>query len=638
MLEFMRKRARSAWIKVIFLIIVVVFVFWGVGGSLSGGRPDVIANVDGRAISLREFQRAYENMKNAYRDIYKERLTQDVLEKMNLREQTLDQIVQTRLLEAEAKRIGFTASDDEVRQEITKVEAFQEHGSFAQDRYIRLLHYLRLTPGEFEEEQRSQLLIKKLQRLIEDATQVSDDQIKDLFQFSREKVSLSFVKIASADLLNEVVVEAKEVEDYYNTHRESFRQPERVKFVYVAYPTTQFESGIEVSAQDVETFYNEHKEDRFTTPPRVHARHILFSLSANASAEEKMKVRTTAAEVLAQARAGEDFAKLAEKHSQDQATASQGGDLGSFQRGRMVKPFEDAAFALSPGSISDLVESQFGIHIIKVEENDPEKVKLMNEVEAEIRNDLIQERAQDKAQSRAREDRAKTQNGASLAEVAQAAGLTAIETPLVAHDETLPDLGAQPQLIEAALSLDLQKVSEPVSVGNVWYLVSPREKVASTIPDFAAVKEEAEKKKKNEKAEQLAKEKAEAILSKVKESKNLATVATEQKLTAEESGLFPRQGGYIPKMGTVADLKKAAFQLTPEAPVAPQVYMWSGNAFVAVLKEKSSPPAEDFDKQKDEIREQLLKRKQTDAMNELARLLKKRATITYNQDALLKLT
>jgi peptidyl-prolyl cis-trans isomerase D len=638
MLEFMRKRARSTWIKVIFLIIVVVFIFWGVGGSVSGGRPDTIASIDGQTISLREFQRAYENMKNAYREVYKERLTPELLEQMNLREQALNQLVETRLLETEAKRVGFTVSDDEVRQEIAKVEAFQEHGSFAQDRYLRVLRYLRLTPSEFEEEQRSQLLIKKLQRLINDGAQVSDDQVKDLFQLSREKASLMFVKIASADLLNEVSIDAKEAEDYYNTHRESFRQPERVKFVYVAYPTKQFESDIEISAQDVEGFYNEHKEDRFTTPARVHARHILFSLSANATAEEKTKARTAATEVLAKARAGEDFAKLAETYSQDKSTAPRGGDLGFFQRGHMVKPFEDAAFALSPGSISDLVESQFGVHIIKVEENEPEKVKPMAEVEAEIRNDLIQERARDKAQARAREDRAKTQTGASLAEVAQAGGLTVVETPLVAHDETLPDLGAQPQLIEAALGLDLQKISEPVLVGDAWYLVSPREKVASTIPDFTVVKEEAEKKKKNEKAEQLAKEKAESILAKVKESKNLAAVAAEQKLSVEETGLFSRQGGYIPKMGTVAELKQAAFQLTPEAPVAPQVYLWSGNAFVAALKEKTSPPSEEFDKQKDEIRQQLLKRRQTDAMNELVRLLKKRSTITYNQDALLKTT
>jgi peptidyl-prolyl cis-trans isomerase D len=304
----------------------------------------------------------------------------------------------------------------------------------------------------------------------------------------------------------------------------------------------------------------------------------------------------------------------------------------------MVKPFEDAAFALSPGGISDLVESQFGIHIIKVEENEPEKVKPLTEVEAEIRTDLIRERANEKAQARAQEDRAKVQNGASFAEVAQAAGSTVVETPLVAHDETLPELGAQPQLIEAALNLNLQQISEPISIEESWYLVSPREKVASTIPDFATVKEEAEKKKKSEKAEQLAKEKAEAILAKVKETKNLAAAVAEQKLTVEETDPFTRQGGYIPKMGSLAELKKAAFQLTPESPVAPQVYVWGGNAFVAVLKEKISPSAEEFDKQKEEIRGQLLKRKQSDAMNELVLLLKKRSTITYNQDALLKLT
>jgi peptidyl-prolyl cis-trans isomerase D len=636
MLEFMRKRARSTWIKAIFLIIVLVFIFWGVGGSVSGSRPDIVASVDGRIISLREYQRAYDNLKNAYRETYKDRLTPEMIENMNLREQTLNQLIDNSLLEAEARRIGFTVSDDEVRQEIGKVEAFQEHGSFSQDRYHRLLRYLRLTPGEFEEEQRLQLLIKKLQRFLNDATQVGDDEVRDLFHFSREKVSLSFVKIASSDLLAEVSTDAKDAEEYYNSHRESFRQPERVKFVYIAYPAKQFENGLDIAAKDVEDFYNDNKEDRFTTPPRVQARHILFSLAANASEEEKKKVRAAAAEVLVKARAGEDFAKLAETHSQDKGTATKGGDLGFFERGRMVKPFEDAAFALSPGAISELVESQFGVHIIKVEANEPEKVKPLNEVETEIRASLTEERSREKAQAKAQEDLAKIRGGAALADVAQAAGLTAVETPLVASDETLPNIGAQPQLIGAALGLDLQKTSDPVAVGDTWYLVSPREKVASTISEFAVVKDEAEKKRKGEKAEQLAKERAEALLAKVKEGKDLAAAAAERKLTVEDTGPFTRQGGYVPKMGNVAELKKAAFQLTPESSVAPQAYLWSGNAFVAVLKEKIAPPQEDFDKQKDQIREQLMQRKQQDAMNELTRLLKKRSTITYNQEALPK--
>ncbi len=225
MLEFMRKRARSIWIKVVFLIIVAVFIFWGIGGSVSGGRPDIVANVNGHPISARDFQRAYENVKNSYREMYKERLTPELLERMNLREQTLDQLVNIQLLRAEAERIGFTVSDDEVRQEIANIEAFQEYGSFSQERYSRIIHYLRLTPSEFEEEQRSQLLIKKLQRFLNDATQVTDNEIRELFQFAQEKVSLSFIKIASADLFNDVTVDAKEAEDYYNSHRETFPQP-----------------------------------------------------------------------------------------------------------------------------------------------------------------------------------------------------------------------------------------------------------------------------------------------------------------------------------------------------------------------------------------------------------------------------
>lgn len=634
MLEFMRKRARAPWIKALFLIIVLVFIFWGVGGSMNGERPDIVAQVNDYSISVREFQRAHENVKNAYREIYKERFTAELIEKMNLREQTLEQLVQTRILAAEATRIGFTASDDEVREEIRKVEAFQEHGSFNQERYTRVLRYLNMAPNEFEEEQRVQLIVKKFQNFITGTARVTDQEVSELFQFTREKAALSFVKIASADLLSTVSVDAKEAEEYYNSHRESFRQPERVKFAYVAYPTKHFEVGIDIPAKDVEDFYNEHKGERFTTPPSVHARHILFSLPPTASDEEKQKARAAATEVLAKARAGEDFAKLAEKHSQDTASATNGGDLGSFQRGRMVKPFEDAAFALAAGGISDLVESQFGIHIIKVETNDPEKVQPLSEVEATIRQELLQERARDKAQERAREDRSKVQAGTALAEVAKTSGLIIVETPLVARNESLPDLGAATPLIEGAAGLEPNKVSDPIDMEDTWYLVSLREKVASAIPDFAAVKEEAEKKRKGEKAEQLAKEKAEAILAKAKEVKNLATVASEQKLTIEDTGLFTRQGSYIPKIGSVPELKNAVFSLTPEAPLAPQAYLWNGTAFVAALKEKSAPTAEEFEKQKTAIRDQLLKRKQDDAMTEMTRILKQKAVITYNQDAL----
>src|SRR5262249_18912037 len=419
----MRRRARSSVIKVLFSIIVLVFIFWGVGGPVSGSRPDVVANINGQTVSYKDFQRAYGNVKAAYRETYKDRLTAEILQMLDLKGQTLDQLVNTKLLEGEARRVGFSVDDGEVRQTIAAMPVFQRDGQFNQAQYSRVLRYYQATPNEFEEEQRAQLLNKKLQSLVSDSARVTDDEVWDQFRLSAEKVDLSFASVASADLLSQVTTDAKEVEEFYNTHRESFRQPERVRFVYVAYPAGHFAPQVQVSDKEVEDFYNDNKDTRFTTPARVHTKHILFAVSGDAPAEERERVRKTASDILARARGGEDFTALAKAYSQDTATAGKGGDLGTFSRGRMVKPFEDAAFNLPAGGVSDLVETQFGFHIIKAEEVFPEQARPLDEVKEEIHQELVQERAKDRARERARADRGKTQNGAALAEVARDAEL-----------------------------------------------------------------------------------------------------------------------------------------------------------------------------------------------------------------------
>jgi peptidyl-prolyl cis-trans isomerase D len=635
MLDFMRQRARSIWIKALFLVIALVFVFFGIGSFGDDAQVQVIVTVDDEPITLQEFQRAYRNVEANYREVYKERFTPELAQQMNLRQQTLDQLVDTKLLAKEARRIGFRASDEDVRQEIAASPTFHSYGSFSPDRYRRLLRYLRMTPQEFEEQQRNRLVIERFQKFINGSIRATDYEVEELFRFEQEQVNLAFLKIASADLVDLVTITEQQVREFYTNNTESFRIPERVRLHYVSYAPEDFEAEASVSEDEVLDFYNTHKEERFTEEKQVQARHILFSLADGVSDERKADTRSTAQGILERVRGGEDFAALAEEYSQDTGTAGNGGDLGFFGRDRMVKPFEEAAFGMEVGQVSDLVETTFGFHIIKVEAIQPEHIKPIEEVADTVTEELQEQKSRTIAEKRAREDRKNIADGTTLLQFAESMGLEAKETPLVNQNETIPGLGRRPKLVETALGQSPGQISDPVQVDNTWFLVSLAERAPSRIPEFTAVQEEVEEQYRSEQAERLAQEKADKLLTKLKETKDLASLAKAEALTVEETGTFARRGGYIPKIGVVPDLKTEAFRLTPEAPVASQSYTWGGSTFIAVLKEYIPADQEQLEEQRDDLRQSLLQRKKTAAYQELTKYLKERAKIEYNQRNLL---
>ncbi len=636
MLDFMRQRAQSVWIKVLFLVIALVFVFFGIGSFGDDSQVQILVTVDDEPITLQAFQRAYRNVESNYREIYQERFTPEFAQQMNLRQQTLDQLVEAKLLAKEARRVGFRASDEDVRQEIAAAPTFHSFGSFSPDRYRRLLRYLRMTPQEFEEQQRDRLVIERFQKFIDGSIRATDYEVEELFRFEQEQVNLAFLKIASADLIDTVTVTEQQVRDFYTDNTESFRIPERVRLHYVSYTPEDFEADTSVSEEEVLDFYNAHKDARFTEEKQVQARHILFSIADSASDERKADTRSTAQRILERARGGEDFAALAEEYSQDTGTASNGGDLGFFGRGRMVKPFEEAAFGMDVGQVSDLVETTFGFHIIKVEAIQPERIKPLEEVADTVTEELLERESLAIAEQRAREDRKSIADGTTLRQFAESVGLEAKETPLVSQNETIPGLGRRPQLVETAFGQSPGQISAPVQVDNTWFLVSLAERVPSRIPALTAVQEEAEERYRSERAERLAQEKADKLLTKLKETRDLASLAKAEALTVEETGTFTRRGGYIPKIGVVPDLKTEAFRLTPEAPVASQSYTWGGSAFIAVLKEYIPADPDQLEEQRDDLRQSLLQRKKAAASQEFTKYLKERAKIEYNQRNLLR--
>ena len=635
MLDFMRRRVQSVWTKILFSIIVLVFVFWGVDSFDDNAQVQTVATVNEDPISLKEFQQAYRNVQSHYQELYKERFTPELVQQLNLRQQTLDQLIDAKLLAKEARRIGFRATDEEVRDDISAYPAFQGYGSFSSDRYRRVLRYLRMTPHEFEERQRDRLVVTKLQKFIDASARATDHEVEELFHFEQEQIDLAFIKIASVDLVDKVTVDEQQVQDFYDTNKESFREPERIRFTYVTYAAEEYESEVVVSEQDLQKFYDTNKAAQFTEEQQVQARHILFLVSDNVSEEEKGRIRTGAEAVLKRAKSGEDFAALAEEYSEDTATAENGGDLGLFAQGRMVKPFEEAAFSLAAGEISDLVETTYGFHIIKVEAIQPERVQPLDEIAEEVTETLRTQGSREVAENRARKDRAKIADDMTLSQFAASIEVSIDETPLVAKNETIPGLGSRPKLIQTASDLALQGISEPVRIDESWYIVSLQERVESHIPELGQVREEVEKRYRGEQAEQLAEEKAQKLHAHLEKTKDIKNLAKAEGLTVEETGPFARRGNYIPKIGNIPDLKTAAFRLTPEEPVVPRSYAWGGDVFVAVLKKHIPADSEEFEKQRDDLRKSLLQRKKTAANREFIRYLKEHSSIEYNQQTLL---
>jgi len=423
-LKFIRRNAAAMWVKMMFLAIVLVFIIgFGIGGYLGGADTvPFAAKVNGQRIEPADAERAYESMLRLYQNLYKENFRPEMAETLDLRGKALDQLIRMTLLRQEAERIGLRVSDNAVRDQIATNQAFQDDGRFDRDLYVRVLRSNRVMPAEFEASTREQLLASRLQDLITDGVRVGEAEVRERYLFDNEAVNLLFVKFDAPQFMDQVQVSDAQLQAYYDAHQDAFREPERVRIEYVQYVPDKYVDAVSATDDEIQRYYAAHEAD-FASPEQVRARHILLKVAPDTSDDLKAEVRKKAEELLARARAGEDFAALAKQYSEDPGSAPQGGDLGAFARGRMVQPFEDAAFALASGQISDVVESPFGFHVIKVEGKDEPRTRPLDEVRGEIASTLKHQKARESAQADAAADQAKIAGGEALAAVAKARGI-----------------------------------------------------------------------------------------------------------------------------------------------------------------------------------------------------------------------
>ena len=633
MLDFLRKRRRS-WVITLFLVIIVlVFVLWGVGSYLKEPKLERIAEVNGEIISQREFETQYQRMIEFYRGLFKGALSPETIKNLNLRSAIIEELIQKHVLLQEARRLGLEVFDEELMDALARVPDFQVNGRFSKDRYLQALRSSRLAPAQFEVERREQLTIQKLYALIQDNVYVTEAELRERYSLEQERVNFYFIRLSANGFTPQVQVTADEIKNYYERNRDALKEPLKVQVEYLAYPFDHFSSQVQVSEKEIEEYYRIHREEKFYQPKGVRLRHILLRVPAGVDAKQKETVRLRAETVLKESRAGRDFAELAKKYSED-PSAGQGGDVGWFTQGQMLPPLEKAAFALKKGEASGVVETTLGYHILKVEEAREEKTKGLKEAKEEIVRSIKAERCRGEAAKAADADRDKAISGTDLSQLAKERGISLKTSPFFSSSDSLPEVGPVEEFNKTAFSLAMKETSPAIEGPNAYYLLRVKQRREPSIPPLEGVRPDIEKQLKETKALELASQKANALLGQLKKEKDIKKLAAEQGLTVEETGWFVRSAPEIAKIGVLQEVRPGGIPISPYQPVPDRIYAQKANLYLFAFKESQGADMERFEKEKDRLQAQALAEKKQRALQKFVDSLKAKARISVNSRSL----
>jgi peptidyl-prolyl cis-trans isomerase D len=602
MLDFMRRHATSWMIKTALGAVVVVFIFWGIW-SPNSGRQRELVKIGNYIITVAEARNYYQNLRERYQAVYGEQFTDEMAKKLNLKERAVKDLVNRVLLLQEARRLGLKVTPEELQASIRAIPAFQRDGLFDKSTYLRALQRARLTAKEFEANQSQMLLLAKLQNLILTSVKVSDQEVLEAYRQNFEKIDLEWISLDPADFKN-ISLSPEEIKEYFSRHREEFKIPAQVKVRYLLFDPKDYLKQVQVSAKEIEDYYRNNKE-KFSQPKRVKVRHILIKADAK-DAEASAKAKEKAESIQKEAAQGKDFAQLAKKYSEDPGTKDQGGEIGYITKGMVVPEFEAAAFSLKPGEVSQVIQTPYGFHILKVDDVQEASTQPLEKVKDQVEALLKNRKARDLAYDLSDQAYAAASKDKKLDGFAQEKKLKIGETPLFS-DQDKVDL--DPKLKAAALSLSRGDISPSLRAGETFAVLQVVEKEDPRIPDLKEVEgkvsEALQKEKQNEKALARAKE----LLEKLKKGASLKTLASQEKLKVEDTGFFPR-GSVPPKFSASEDLRTALDALSPKNPYPPAPVSHDGKYSILYLKGTKEIDQEQFHSQKDNYRQALLQAKQ----------------------------
>ena len=631
-----RMRRHKGWLKWSLGLVVFAFIAFYIPSFLGdptvsiGVLPgEVIAEVEGREVTAGQFLQLYNSQVQAYRTAYGGSMTDDLLRQLGIDQQILQQMVDEQATLTEAERQGLAVSDEELAQQIFAIPGLQENGRFVgEDRYELILRNQvpPLTKGVFEENLRRSLMIDKLRAALTDWMTVSDAEVEREFTQQNERVKLQVVALTADRFRDQVTITDAEVAAHFDVNQEDYRVDEQRTVKLLLLDRDQAQSTMTVLPADLQRYYNENIS-QYQTPEEIRASHILL----NTEGEDEATVRAQAEDLLLQLEDGADFETLATEHSEDPGSAVNGGDLDYFGRGRMVPEFETAAFALDVGQTSDLVETQYGFHIIRVVDKKPATTQPFDDVRPQIEDVLKRQRADQQIAARATAFAARIEAPADLDTVASEVGLAVAETDFFGRNDPVPGLGVAPQVAAEAFQLDDGQVSTPITSPRGPVFVTVTGTREPYIPMLDEVEDSVREDLIRTRATELSRQRATAIADTLRSAPDFAAAATAQGFQATETELIAR-GAPLPDIGVSPEVDGAVFGLAAGDVSEP---VTTDNATViARVVERDDVTPDDLLQGKDAFREQLLGERRTRFFSAYIAKAKERMSIEFNQDVI----
>ena len=633
MLDFLRKKKRSWIITILLGLIIVVFIAFYGGSQQPTGVTSHVAEVNGESISQREFIVHYQRAVERYREMFKGSFTPELLKNLNIKQSLLEEMIEARLVLQEARRLGLSATDEELMNAIAQVPEFHVNGRFNKERYIQLLRANRLTPAQFEEDQRKQLTIQRLLGVLADAAHVTEAEVRERYRFEQEKINLQFIRFSVSDNLSEVEINDEDVQKFYDRNKESLKEPLKVQVEYIPYSFEQFSGPVHLTDKEVEEYYSANRATKFTTPKQAKVRYIMIRLDAGADAKQKEAAQVRANRIVAEARGGKNFAELAKKESQD-PSAEKGGEIGWLNQGQLPEALDKQIFALAKGEISEPIETPVGFHIVKVEDIKEEKTLSLAEAKPVITRELKLEKGKYEAAKIADRDREKAASGNDLAKIAQDSGLSLKTTRLFSEGEVLPEIGPTQDFYKTALALKAKEVSSVIEGPSAYYVLKAKERTEAVVPPLDAVRGKIEKGLKESKAYEMSVQQANDSLDQVKKEPNLAKLARDKKLKLEETGWFARNTQQLPKVGELQNLTAGSLALSARKPIPDRIFTQADAAFVFAFKEAQPADMAQFEKDKSQLMQQALAEARQRILLKFKDELKAKAKIEINSGPL----